>query len=119
MHELVEQIRDVIKEAGDGNTYECVNIASTEDPNIWVQITWNMLNVSYPTNEDPMEHVGSLGLTLPKDAGLFEWEPDSHATWEHGSTDPEGVAAFAFAYLEVVYGSSGSPENLCFERQAL
>jgi len=119
VQELVDTIFDVVTEAENGNPFECVNIASEKDPEIWVQIAWDMVNVSYPFADDPTEHLKTLDLVVPENFELVEWEPELHATWECPASDPEAFAAFALAYLGAVYKSSGDPDNLVFERQEL
>ena len=119
MQELVDAIVGVVSEAENGNPFECVNIASEKDPEIWVQIAWDLVNVSYPFADNPTEHLKTFDVVVPENFELVEWEPELHATWECAESDPETSAAFALAYLGAVYKVSGNPENLVFERQEL
>ncbi len=119
MEELVDAIVGVVSEAENGDPFQCVNIASEKDPEIWVQIAWDMVNVSYPFGDDPTEHLRSLNVVVPENFVLVEWEPELHATWECPDPDPEAFAAFALAYLGAVYKAAGDPDNLVFERQEL
>ena len=116
---LVDVIFEVRREAEDGNPFECVDIASEKDPEIWVQITSDMINVSYPFGEKPAELLERLDVALPPDFELVEWEPELHATWEHNVADPDTIAAFALDYLAAVYGDSGIQDSLVFERNEM
>jgi len=119
MKQLVNSIRTITKEAEDGNTFECVMVASTIAPELWLQITSDMINLSYPFDEDPAEKLEALGLVLPSDMQPCNWEPQESATWGYVDSDPQEIAAFVLAYLLKVYGSSGSSAHLHIERQEI
>ncbi len=119
MEQLLKLIHNVNKEAEAGNAYECVMIASAKDPEIWLQITWNMINLSYPFANEPESQLKTLGLVLPQGTQIVEWEPQESATWEFDVSDPAKITEFALAYLAAVYGDSCAPEQLVIEQQEM
>lgn len=119
MHELAQHIADIVRAAEEGDTYQCITVASEADPSVWAQVTWDMLNASYPFSDSPATKTQVQALSAPEDFALVEWEPHSHITWEHGSTDPKGIAAFTLSYLRTLYGELANTQHLWLERQVL
>ena len=76
----------------------CATFEVNRQPNVWVQVTFYLVNVFYPVTRKPTEEIAMHEL-VPADAvKLIAWEQNKYATFSH-SRDVDDLAAFIDAYL--------------------
>ena len=108
---------EVIGAAEAGDRKASVTLESRSDPNAWVQLRWDYVNVSYPTDTEPYEFLATVGIAMPEGMTLEEWEPEKFALFEHAAFPTEPLVMFVTAYLRDVLGTSISPFTLKATRE--
>jgi hypothetical protein len=95
-------LRRAIDAARNGDTDFRVLIESEEDPDKWVQLSWDAINAAYPLSQDPSSALPRLGLPLYEGFEVIEWEPNRFATFGHSTESIQNIATFLSAYMSNV-----------------
>lgn len=76
-------------------------VAEAELPDSgWLQITWDAINLSYPSSQDPAEILRRIDV--PPYVEVSEWKPDAFVTFSHGADDLDRLATFVAAFLDAI-----------------
>jgi len=101
-------LQRAIDEAENGNEDFRVSLVTRSNKAQWFQISWDSLNFSYPSSEDPGSAIERVGISLPALVTLAEWKPGLYATFDHGADSPEVIASFCADFLQKVLGINPS-----------
>lgn len=66
----------------------------------WLQVTWDAINMSYPSSQDPTEILARLDV--PQYVEVEEWKPGEFVTLSHGADDLDRLAAFVADFLGAI-----------------
>ena len=97
-------------EAGEGDF--TVTLESREDPDKWIQLAWDTINVAFPLDTGPDEELARRGFTFPEDVELLAWEAGKFATFAQGAEPLAELVALVERYARVVLG--GEPTESAF-----
>lgn len=76
-------------------------IAEAELPDAgWLQVTWDAINMSYPSTQDPAEILARIDV--PQYVGVESWKPGEYVTFAHGADDLDRLAAFVADVLGAI-----------------
>jgi hypothetical protein len=115
---ILPLLEKAIASAAKGNTSVCYLLESKRNPSHWVQITWDMLNFSYPFPRDPLQVLAKLGISgLEKD--LCGWVTMKFVTFEHGGGNASAAARFVEDYVRGVFGITDIEMEMKIEEQDL
>jgi hypothetical protein len=99
--------------AGDqGEEDFTVTLESPQDPNKWVQLRFDMINISYPWKTEPIKELKRRGFPFPRSFDLCAWEAGTFATFAHGGEPLAELVAFVERYAREVLGVE--PSELVF-----
>jgi len=99
-------LSEVIQEARKGNPNLCITLEDPENPGIWIQLTWDSINVSFPRATHPKETLTEFGIDLPILVELASWEANTFATFSHNAEPVLGLSEFVTAYSLKVLGKN-------------
>jgi hypothetical protein len=98
---LVQQVVCAAQEDDDPDVCATFEVVGREDA--WVQVTNNVLNFAYPSDQDPLEHLSGPLSNLGYD--IMDWEPQKFATFYFGEDDSANALASAIdAVLTQLFG---------------
>lgn len=112
-------LREAIAHAEDGDRHHCITLEARRDDTLWVQLTWEYLNLSYPSDDEPAAVLARHGIALPSGVTLERWEPKKFATFEHPAEPENAIAEFVEEYFEKVLHLVPSEFTLKMERESL
>jgi len=69
----------------------CVGIERPPDGEPWVQVKTGVLNIFYPSDDDPLTRLKNV-TGLPEETTCAAWEPWKYATLEFSPKDPPAIA---------------------------
>ena len=69
----------------------CAGVERPPDGEPWVQVKTGVMNVFYPSNEEPLTKLQGL-VALPSGTHCPAWEPWKYATLEFAPLDAEATA---------------------------
>ena len=104
--DLIAELRPPIREVlTAGPPTDSANLCATfkvdRQPNVWVQVTFELVNVFYPVARKPTEELAMHKLIPANGVMLVAWEHNKYATFSH-SRNVDDIAAFIDAYLSRV-----------------
>ncbi len=103
---IEDQIRRAVEQKEKTNFDWCVALESKIRSEIWVQLTWDCVNLYYPFADDPMIRLGSLDWPT-ESLELVSWEADLFLTLSFQSAESiPTVSAFVCRYLEIMLDHS-------------
>ena len=76
-------------------------IEAKNNSDLWIQIKELYLNFAYPFSDEPNEMLRRLGIVVPPDVELVEWEASTFATFEHSFEDLPSTSEFVRQYMTV------------------
>ena len=114
-----KSLDEAIDHAVEGDRHHCVTLEARGDDSRWVQLTWDYVNVSYPSDEEPSVLLENMGIRLPKGITLERWERNKFATFEHPADPVEEIVRFVELYFEKVLGIVPSPFTIKVTSQSL
>jgi hypothetical protein len=101
---VADSFRRAVAAAEEGERDFTVTLESRQDPNRWIQLTWDAINVAFPLATEPTAELARRGFTLPEDVELAAWEAGKFATFEHGAEPFAELVAFVERYSREVLG---------------
>lgn len=117
-HWIAAQFRRAIDQTIAGNGDWCVTLQSKANPDHWVQLTWEAINLVYPSEDDPSELVASLPEVPFLD--ITSWEPNQFLTLSHGADESlPAIADLVAEYIERLLGESTSETQWTVTEEAL
>jgi hypothetical protein len=103
--------------AEEGNTFFCGTFEDRPVGKKWIQITWDTINTSYPSVEDPVVRLRELGLDLPRYVEVVGWEAGKYVTFSHGADDLPALSSFVTEYAQKILGAT--PDSLAGREELL
>ena len=76
------EIREVFEAAALGEEW-CATFEISSDPDRWVQVTSDSLNMAYPHEEEPNLFLERVGVTESISLALVDWKPQVYATFNY------------------------------------
>ena len=98
-------VAESFRRAADEGEHEddfTVTLESRQDPDRWIQITPDMINMAYPLATEPTAELARRGFTLPREVGLAAWEPRKFATFHHAAEPLDELVAFVERYAREI-----------------
>jgi hypothetical protein len=92
-----DQIAEIVlfvREVYGGGENLCATIEVEGNADAWLQVMAGTLNLAYPPQSSPSEHLSDVLALLPK-ARITEWEPGTFVTISFGPVDAQVVARAA------------------------
>jgi len=89
-----------VQESDDQEGF-CITIEAIDNNESWIQLKCLDLNFSYPFTEEPTETLSELGILVPPDVELSEWEANTYVTFQHSFDDLESTSEFVRQYMAV------------------
>ena len=87
-------------EAGDRDF--TVTLESRQDPNRWIQLRGDAINVAFPLDTEPTAELARRGFTFSEYVELSAWEAGKFATFEHAAEPFAELVAFVERYSREV-----------------
>ena len=72
----------------------CASFERLPDGEPWVQVKTGVLNIFYPSDEEPLQTIRPRLSSLPHDTVCAAWEPWRYATLECQFADAASLAVF-------------------------
>ena len=117
MLSLEKALQTFITEAVSSDMDLCLTITSKKNSLAWVQMTWDALNVPYPSSIAPLQFLQSIGVALPRGVELVEYESGSFATFHHDANDIRGFAQFVMQYFLAVFKIEADIDSIVLEQE--
>lgn len=100
----------VIEERAASELDLCITVEVEGDPDAWIEVTWDLLNMSYPLAGPPAESLPAAGLAIPEYLEVAIWDEGVFVTFEHPGEPVAGISSFLAAYFETILGTY--PESI-------
>ena len=100
-------VAESLRRAVDGGAREddfTVTLESRQDPDLWIQLTRDMINMAYPLDTEPAAELARRGFTFPRQVELASWEAGKFATFHHAAEPAGDLVAFVERYSREVLG---------------
>ena len=112
----VAEIAPFVREVFSGGESLCATLELEGQPDVWVQVMIGTLNLAYPLQTEPSEHLAVVRELLP-DARIESWEPGTFLTISFGPAQPLEIARAADRLLARLfslgdYSVNGSIEEM-------
>ncbi|TWU50759.1 hypothetical protein Poly51_40520 [Rubripirellula tenax] len=115
---IARHIERAISQTADGFGDWCVNLQSTAGADRWAQITWEHINLAYPSADDPASALASLPDVPLLD--IASWEPNTFVTFSHGADGSlPALADFMAAYFVHVLRLTDAESDWSVSEEAL
>ncbi len=80
----------------------CVTIEAINNGNRWIQLKSLDLNFAYPFSDEPAKTLTSLGIEVPPEIELQEWEANTFVTFQHFFDDLVSTSSFVRQYMTCI-----------------
>ena len=107
-------VAESFRRAVDGGAQEddfTVTLESRRDPDRWIQITPEMINMAYPLATEPSEELTRRGFTFPRQVELASWEAGKFATFHHAAEPFDDLVAFVERYAREILRAEPDEET--------
>jgi hypothetical protein len=104
MGTIADYLDLAINEAANGDPDFRITLQKPNETLRWLQISWDSMNFSYPSHEDPVVAMTRVGIRPPALVELTDWQPGKYATFEHGADSLEAIASFVEQFVSRVVG---------------
>ena len=107
---IEEQLRQAINESAARRVDWCVTLEAKVDPEKWIQLTADQVNLHYPVSDAPADAL--IAIDWPADLmELVAWEADLYVTFTHrADASLPQVAEFVQRYVEKFFGETCQPD---------
>ena len=114
---IVERaFREATDAAAGGNPGLFVTLEATGDADKWVQLTWDVINASYPHQDEPAARLKRHDLSLPHLVEVSDWVPGQYGTFAHGAEPLAPLVQFVERYLREVLEVEPDERSLIVSR---
>ena len=99
---IENQLRRALDQKIETGVDWCVTLESIRNPEHWIQLTWEHVNMYYPYDTEPASALASIGW--PNESlELESWESNTFVTFSHFADESIADAvAFVQRYIETI-----------------
>jgi hypothetical protein len=115
---VAECFQRAVAAAKEGNRDFTVTLESRQDPNRWIQLRWDAINVAFPLDTEPTGELARRGFTFPEGVELSAWEVGKFATFEHAAEPFAELVAFVERYSREVLGVEANESAFTISTEA-
>ena len=118
MSPIKTALQKAIQEAIEGDPKFIATLEIQNEPEKWIQVSWDQFHFAYPITAEPIQLFQGSGGILPAFVELSGWVPNESATFSHGAEPIDDLAYFAERFFNLVIGDAAANQLVAISDEA-